>query len=289
MLEEVLTRVLGRVEPGDRGSVASGDDLTQQPDPHVEVGHEEAEVARVVRVVPEELHGGLGDVGQCAFVADEHVPDVGAGGASGHVLDPRDVTARQDRLQAHHHVLDPAVQGGELPDGPGGNQAAHLGDGLGLRGVPGGQALLAHMVLEYLQRHAALGGRHHVLGVDVQDAVHPRAVDDQRVLDQGLETALGAGAPGPGDDGDALTLGVREDVRNLLGGDRVDDRGRERPVVDAVHRGVLTEAVDAALLEPGRVGIDLVGAEHLRDGAHDLFAARARSGDDHEMWPFLGW
>ena len=38
---------------------------------------------------------------------------------------------------------------------------------------PGREAELARLVLEHLQRHAALGGGLHVVGVDAQDPVHP--------------------------------------------------------------------------------------------------------------------
>ena len=64
----------------------------------------------------------------------------------------------------------------------------------------------AQRVLEHLQRYAALHGGLHVLGVDLEDPVHPRAVDHERVLDDRLEAALGAGAAGAGDDVEPLAL-----------------------------------------------------------------------------------
>ena len=75
----------------------------------------------------------------------------------------------EDRLEADDHVLDAAVQRGELADAARRHEAAQVGHGLGLRRVAGGQAQLAHAVFERLQRHAALAGGLHVVGVDVDD------------------------------------------------------------------------------------------------------------------------
>ena len=132
----------------------------------------------------EQLHGDLGDEAQRTLVADHHVPDVGAGGAPRDVLDPGDGAVREHRLQPDDHVLDPAVERRELADRAGRDQSAHLGERLGLRRVAGGQALLAQGVLEHLQRYAALGRGHHVHRVDLQDPVHPRAVEHDRVRDR---------------------------------------------------------------------------------------------------------
>ena len=201
---EVLPGVLGRVDPAHRGPVSRGDQLADGVDAVGELVDQEAEVPVVLRLVAEELDRHLGDEAQRALAADHDVADVRARGPAGHVLDPGDLPAGEDGLQAHHQVFDPAVQGGELADRPGGDQAAQLSERLGLRRVPRGQAAGPHGVLQHLQADAALHGGHHVDRVDRQDRVHPRPVDHQAVLDHGLQATLRRGPAGAGDDVDEV-------------------------------------------------------------------------------------
>ena len=129
---EVLPRVLRRVDPAHRGPVSRGDQLAERVDAVGEVVDQEAEVAVVLRLVAEELDRHFGDEAQGAFAADDDVPDVRPGGPAGHVLDPGDLPAGEHGFQAHDHVLDAAVQRRELAGRPGRDQAAQLGQRLGL-------------------------------------------------------------------------------------------------------------------------------------------------------------
>ena len=136
--------------------------------------------------------------------------------------------------------------------------------------MPRREALRPKGVFEQLQRNAALGRDHHVDGVDVEDRVHSRAVEHDRILDDRLESALGRGAAGAGHDVDEVLVREREDRRHVGGGPRVGDRGGDRTVEDAVHGCVLLEAVDARLAQRLRLGLDLVGAEDLLQSGDDL-------------------
>ena len=129
---EVLPGVLGRVDPAHRGAVSRGDQLADSRDAIREGVNQEAEVPVVLRLVAEELDRHLGDEAQRAFAADGDVTDVRACGPAGHVLDAGNCPVREDAFQADDHVLDAAVQGGELADRPGRDQSAHLGEWLGL-------------------------------------------------------------------------------------------------------------------------------------------------------------
>ena len=278
---KVLPGVLGRVDPAHRGPVPRGDQLADGVDAVGELVDQEAEVPVVLRLVAEELDRHLGDEAQGALAADHDVADVRARGPAGHVLDPGDLPAGEDGLQAHDHVLDSAVEGGELADRPGGDQAAQLGERLGLRGVPRGQAAGPHGVLQHLQADAALHGGHHVDRVDRQDRVHPRPVDHEAVLDHGLQPALGRGPPGAGDDVDEVVVGEAQDGRHLLGRGGIDDRGRDRPVVDAVDGGVLLEPVDAGLLQLLVAGLDGARPEQVGHRLDDRLAAQRGSGWGH--------
>jgi len=200
-----------------------------------------------------------------------------SGPAARHVLDAADLTAGEDRLEADHHVLDAPVQGRELADRARRDQPAHLGDRLRLRRVPGREPLRAQRVLEHLQRYAALGGDHHVDGIDVEDRVHLRAVEHDGVLDDGLEPALRRGAAGAGHHVHEVLVGEREHLRHVLGGPGEDDGGRDRAVVDAVHGGVLLEAVDARLAQLLRVGDDLRLADETVQRGDDVGSAEVRS------------
>ena len=147
--------------------------------------------------------------------------------------------------------------------------------------MPGGQALRPHGVLQFLQADAALRGGHHVDRVDRDDRVHPRPVYHQAVLDHGLQAALGGGAPGAGDDVDQVLLGEPQHGRDIRRRGGIDDRGRDRPVVDAVDGGVLPEAVDAGRLQPLVAGLDGAAPEQSGHRLDDRLTAQRRSGWGH--------
>ena len=149
--------------------------------------------------------------------------------------------------------------------------------------MAGREAELARLVLERLQRHAALGGRLHVVGVDADDPVHPAAVDDDRVGHVGLEPALGGGAAGARDDVDPVLVREREHGDDVLGAaDQRDRRGRrQRP--RAEDRLELAEVVDAAALERVSVGDDVLRAEDPLQALDDRL-----SGQRHACLSFVG-
>lgn len=113
------------------------------------------------------------------------------------VLYPADRPVGEHRLEPDDHVLDPAIKRRELPGRAGRGETPHLGERLGLGGVPGRETLVSDRRLERLEGHTALGRGHHVLGVDPDDGVHGRAVEDYRVLDYGLEASLCRGGTCP--------------------------------------------------------------------------------------------
>ena len=170
-VREVELAVLEVVQAGDRRLEAGDHHLAQHLEALLHVLQRPAEEDVVLGQVREQLHRHLGDVAEGALVADHDVADVGAGGAARHVLDARHLAAGEHDLAADDHVLDAAVERGELADAAGGDEAAHRRDRLALRRVAGGETDLAHLVLERLQRHTALHGGLHVVGVDLHDLV----------------------------------------------------------------------------------------------------------------------
>ena len=167
-VREVEAGVARVVDPRHRRLVAVDHDLAQHREAGRHVLERPAEERVVLGEVREQLDGHLADEAERALVADHDVTDVGAGGAARHVLDARDLAAGEHGLEADDHVLDAAVQRRELADAARGDEAAHVGHRLGLRRVAGGEPVLAHAVLERLQRHAALAGGLHVVGVDAR-------------------------------------------------------------------------------------------------------------------------
>jgi len=235
----------------------------------------------VLRLVLEHLDRDLGDDAERALVADHHVADVRAGRAARHGLDATDRAAGEDRLEPDDHVLDRTVERRELPDRTGRDEAAVLGERLGLRRVAGGEALQTEFVLEALERHARLHRHLHVLRVDVEHGVHPRAVEHDGVDHARLEAALGAGATGARDDVDQVVVREGEDRGDVLGGLGVHDGDRDGRVVDPVHGLVLLEPVDAGVLQVLVVRVDLLGSDDLGEAREDLGAVEGGDRVDH--------
>src|SRR5262245_30234159 len=115
---EVLPGIPGRVDPAPRGPESRRDQLADSGDSVRDVADQEAEVPIVLRLVAEELDRHFSDEAQRALAADNDVADVRARGPSGHVLDAGDLPPGKDAFQADDHILDAAVQGGELADRP---------------------------------------------------------------------------------------------------------------------------------------------------------------------------
>ena len=136
-------------------------------------------------------------------------------------------------------------------------------------------------VLEQLQRHAALRRGLHVVGVDVEDAVHARAVEHDRVLDHGLEAAFGRRAARAWHHVHAVLVGERQHSGRLLGAPHHRDRGGWRQRVDAEDVLELAEVVDAAPLEVGGVGDDVVRTEDLLEVFDDRCSAE---GHGESLW-----
>ena len=130
------------------------------------------------------------------------------------------------------------------------------------------------LVLECLQRDAALSRRLHVVRAHAEDPVHPAAVDDDRVRYVRLETALGGGAAGARDDVDPVLVRKPKHCGDLFGAaDHRDGRGRwQRP--DAEDRLELAEVVDAAALEGFLVRDHVLGAEDALQTLDDRLSAQ---------------
>ena len=212
--------------------------------------------------------------------------DVGSGGATRHILDPRHLAAGEHDFEPDHHVLDAAVQGRELADAAGRHETSHLCDRLRLRRVSGRQTEPAGAVLEHLQRHAALSGGLHVVGVDADDLVHPRAVEHDRVLDHRLEPTLGRRATGARHHVDPVLVGEREHVGGLVRAAHHHDRGGCRHRVDAEDVLELAEVVDAALTKQVGVGEHLVVTDDLLQLLDDLGSGEGHG--DGSLWVSVG-
>ena len=168
------------------------------------------------------------------------------------IFDADDLAGGQDGLQADHHVLNAAVEGGELADGAGGQQAAHMGQGQGLGIVAGGVTPLVEPALQHGQRGAAADGDHHVPLVELKNLVHVRAVQDD-AAHLGLDAQGDAGAARPGSGGDLLFVEELEDFAHLPGGLNFDHAGGfGHGVFEAVMALIAAEA-DAVLDDDGVV------------------------------------
>ena len=275
---EVQPAVARVVEPRHRRVVAAHHHLAQRLEAGLHVLQRPAEECVVLGQVGEELHRHLGDEAERALVADHDVADVGAGGAARDVLDPRHLATREDDLEPDDHVLDAAVERRELADAAGGDETAHVRDRLRLRRVPRREAELAHAILEHLQRHAALARRLHVVRVDVDDPIHLRAVEHDRVGNDRLEAALGRGAARPWHDVDSLPLREREHLRRLPCVAHHRHRRGRRERVDAEDVLQLAEVVDAPLLEQQLVGSHVLGAQDLLQTLDDLCSGQFHGG-----------
>ena len=176
------------VEADHRRPVAADHDLPQvrKPSPcFVGVAQEPV----VLREVWEELDRDFSDEAERALVADHDVADVGSGRPPGHVLDAGAAVGKH-RLQAHDHVLDAAVEGRELADAARRHPTAHVGERLGLRRVAGRETQLASGIFQRLQGHPTLAGCWHVVGVDLDDAVHRRTIQHDRSRARGSPDRL---------------------------------------------------------------------------------------------------
>ena len=260
-VREVELSVLEVVEPGDRRLEPGHHHLAQRLEAALHRRQRPAEEHVVLGLVREQLHRDLGDVAERTLVADHDVADVGAGGAARDVLDAAHLPTGEDHLAADDHVLDAAVERGELADAAGRDEPSHRCDRLRLGRVPGGEAELAGLVLEALERHPALRRRLHVVGVDRHDRVELRAVDHDRQFGATLQAALGGGTTGAGDDVDAVHVGEREHARHLVGAAHHHHRGGQRHRVHVEDVLQLAEVVDARPSQLGLVGDHLLGRE----------------------------
>ncbi len=112
-------------------------------------------------------------IAERAFGADHEMGQVVAGGGFADAAAGLDQAAVGQRdLQAEDVLADGAVADGGGAAGAGG---AHAADGALAAGVDGEeQALIAQVFVELLAGDAGLDAAVHVLGVDLQDAVHAR-------------------------------------------------------------------------------------------------------------------
>jgi hypothetical protein len=270
--------VLVVVEAGDRGLEPRHHHLAQRLEATLHGRQRPAEEHVVLGLVREQLDRDLGDVAERAFVADHDVADVGAGGAARDVLDPAHPAAGEHGLASDDHVLDAAVERRELADAAGRDEPAHRRDRLRLRRVPRGEADFADLVLQVLERHAALHGRLHVVGVDLDDLVHQRAVDHDRHVGAALESTLRRGAAGARHDVDPVLVREPEHVGDLVGAAHHHHGGRQVHRVHAEDVLQLAEVVDARPLQLGLVGDHAVGGQQAAEVLDDSV-----TGEGHGM------
>ena len=150
-----------------------------------------------------------------------------AGGAARYVADADDFAVREDRLKAADQIFNATVVGGELSDTSRRGQAAEAGKGLGLRAVAGRQALFVCQLFQARQVHTAADGRHHVVGVELDQLVHAFAVKEDRVVVDDDQLVLAAGRAGLRDDADLIVVAIFQGLGHVLGRHRLDDRDRE--------------------------------------------------------------
>ena len=161
-------------------------------------------------------------------------------------------------LEAADVVADRAVLDGPAAAGVGGDEAAHHGAlvaGVGRKIEP---ALLDGLG-EIGQPHAGLGHGHLVVGVDLEDPVHPLEGEDDPAADRDAAAAEARG-PAARRHRDAVGVGDAQDGRDLFRRPRPDDE--VRVVGDLLER----EFVVAVVGDPLGVGKDVRGADGAFDG-----------------------
>ena len=141
---------------------------------HLLEGGEGREHGGLVGQARLELHGGLGHQGQGALRADQELGEVVAGLEDFTKRPPVRMTSPpgQHRLEAQDAVAGDAVADGPHAAGVGADVAAERGAQTP-RGTRGREAEGQQRRVELLEGDARLDDRHVVVGVDVDDAVHP--------------------------------------------------------------------------------------------------------------------
>ncbi len=186
-----------------------------------------------------EAQRGLGDQGQGALRADHQLGQVVAAGRLHEPAAGGDhLTGAEHRLDAQHVVAGHPVLDRPHAPGIGGHVATQAGRLLaGEHRVD--QAVRGQGLVQLGQGHPGLDHGHVVVGVDLQDAVHPLE-GDHHPLRGGDAPAGQAGARAPGGERDLFGDRRPDDGRHLSGvarpdhGPRADRRGAEGLVVGLV-------------------------------------------------------
>ncbi len=254
---KVLGRILFRIGPG-HGRTEPVDHHFPQ---HLYAGFhilDQIPVKPVVfRIEPEQLHRHFSDVAERALVADGNMPDIRTAGPPGNVLDPGDMAVGKHALQSHHHVFDSPVQGGELPDAPGGHQPAQLCHGFGLGGVTRGQALFPGSILQHLEGNACLCRGLHVIGIDFQNPVQMQRIDDHGVLLPVFQPPFRGRFTGPGDDVHPVPVAEGQNPADLLGGSGIHNGRGHGHIQDPPDLGVFLIPVCRGIIQVFTVCIHL--------------------------------
>ena len=181
----------------------------------------------------------------------------------------KNVAVGEDDFEAHDITTGDAVLQAAWAAGVGGDvstQGAFLeGGGIG-RVIP---ADVVGGVLEIDRNHAGLDDGESVGGVELEDLGHTGYGEGDAPLD-GNTTADVADSSAAGGDGDAVLVGVAEDVGNIFGAFREDDEVGEVggiPLVDGMGLENLGEAGD------------LVGAEEFLQGLDHGLGLAGKGGE----------
>ncbi|MNV21041.1 hypothetical protein D3C71_1119660 [compost metagenome] len=260
---EVLCAVFGVVQTRNRRTIAFDHHFAQDLKAGFHLVEDVAVVEIVFRGEFEDFHCDFSDVAQRPLVTNDDMANIRASSTARHVLDARNGAVRQHRLQPDDHIFNRAVQGRKLADTASRHQTAHLRQRFRLRRVARGVAFGAQGVFQHFQRHTALGRRLHVFDINIDDFVHPGAVEHQRIFHHRFQSAFRRGSPSARNAVNFVLIHKRQHVRNLLGGAEFDHRRRQWQGEHAVDIGKFSKAVDAVFLQYVFIGHHALGADNF--------------------------
>ena len=196
-----------------------------------------------------QLHRHFGDEAERALVADHDVADVRADRTARHVLDPRDRAVRETRPRGRRpcprcrrRVSRTGRCCASRRGRPSARSASTAANARSSRRACGTSSSST------CRQHAALHGRLHVVGVDLEDAVHGRAVEHDRIRRPIVSSPPSVAVrPVRGTTLIAMLVGELQHLGRLPGAARHRHGRRQRLRVDADARPRSNaEAVDAA-------------------------------------------
>jgi hypothetical protein len=78
----------------------------------------------IFREILEQFYRNFRDIAEGPLIANDNVPDIRTTCPAGYVFNTGNVTVGEHTFKTNHHILNSAIEGGELTDTSRGNQAA---------------------------------------------------------------------------------------------------------------------------------------------------------------------